>query len=268
MKAPPRPECSAQTAQSELQQLFQQHGCLLIRQALPQQPLQALLGLARQAYARADALMSTGQLPQAERTLYGYGHVPPQACYPSSDPFLYLARLLQSWQPLLQSLLWEPLLLYQGSMFRRQFPEAGPSPALPWHQDCVFLEPVHPVLNCWTPLVPCGHNAPTLEILLLNLNGLLPSPRHPGHPPRPGAAYLDYGFTDPELSMRFPEAIRWAPTMLPGDLLIFHEFMLHRTGLTPTMAQTRLSLEIRVTNPAGAAQSQSLAIPIPPPVHA
>lgn len=265
MNALVRPEKSAQTPVAELVETFTHSGCLLIRQALPQAPLQQLLWLARQAYARADALMALGQLPQREAVFYGYGHVPPEACYPLSDPYLYLARLLKPWLPLFQALLQEPLLLHQGSLFRRQFPQGGPSPALPWHQDCVFLEPLHPVLNCWLPLVPCGLRAPSLEILLLNLSTPLHAPRHPGHPPEPGDAYLDYGFTDAEIREHFPEAERWHPTMRPGDLLLFHEFMFHRTGLQPDMDQVRISLEIRLSNPTGTVDYSGLKIPL---VHA
>lgn len=259
----PEPDYPAHTSQAVLLAALEQTGILLLRQALPPSDLKTLHWRALQAYTRADTLFSQGQLSPAETMLYHYGHVPPQACYPADNPFLALVELLKPLQGLLNSLLREPVLLYQNSLFRRQTPQSANAPALPWHQDAAFLGPVSPVWNLWCPLVNCGEQAPGLEVLRLNLSQILAPPQLPaGHIIQAGDPYELYAFPDAWLKERYPDTPCWLPQMQVGDLLCFHERILHRTGLLPQMTTARLSLELRVSEAAAAQISDSLVIPL------
>jgi len=257
------PDYPAQTEVTQLLGVLKEQGCLLLRQALPLKPLAALHWRALQAYNRADTRFALGQLSEAETTLYRYGHVPPQACYPAEDPFLALAHLLEPLLPLLSAITTDPVLLYQNSLFRRQQPQSAAAPPLPWHQDAAFLGKVSPVWNVWCPLVNCGEQAPGLEILLLNPTEVLAPPRLPeGHVLKAGDAYELYAFPPEWLQLHCPEVPAWLPSLQVGDVLLFHERILHRTGLNPSMNLPRLSLELRVTSAAAAQGCDSLLVPL------
>lgn len=257
------PDYAAQTASNSLLAAASAQGCLLLRQALPLKPLAALHWRALQAYNRADTLLALGQMPQAEAHLYGYGHVPPQACYPPEDPFLALAHLLAPLHPLLAALCEDPVLLYQNSLFRRQQPLSTAAPPLPWHQDAAFLGAVTPVWNVWCPLVDCGEQAPGLEILLQNLGEVLTPPTLPaGHRLQAGDPYDLYAFPPDWLKQHYPETPMWSPRLQVGDVLLFHERILHRTGLLAAMTHPRLSLEMRITAAAAAKDCDSLLVPL------
>ncbi|PIQ28349.1 hypothetical protein COW36_04050 [bacterium (Candidatus Blackallbacteria) CG17_big_fil_post_rev_8_21_14_2_50_48_46] len=257
-----RPEFQSQAPLCALLDAFQEQGYLLWRNCLPADRLNPLLWKARQAYARADSLFAQGQLPAAEALLFRYGHVPPEACYPPHDPFLALARLLEPCLVFLNAVLEAPVLLYQNSLFRRQMPEKSPSPPLPWHQDALFLGDLSPVLNLWCPLMACGQDAPGLEIFEVNLKESLRLERFPRRGVQAGDAYADFSFLPEELESLFPGASSWTPTLNPGDLLVFHEKILHRTHLQKGMTQTRISLEMRCISHNKAPQLDSLTLPL------
>lgn len=113
-------------------------------------------------------------------------------------------------------------------------------PAHQWHQDgalrfdfgsgdtgdgAAMLE----MLTCWLPLTPCGAHAPGIEWVDADLRRLLPPAE----------------LTDDAVLARFGAAARVRPVMQPGDALLFDGALLHRTHLTPSMAQPRCSIELR-----------------------
>jgi len=257
------PDYPAQTPLAQLSRALWSQGCLLLRQALPVKPFAAIHWRALQAYNRADTLFAQGLLPKSEEILYRYGHVPPQACYPSENPFLALPHLLEPLLPLLKEVTEDPVLLYQNSLFRRQQPQSPAAPPLPWHQDAAFLGEVSPVWNIWCPLVSCGEQAPGLEILLMNLTEVFTPPTLPeGHVLQAGDPYEFFAFPPEWLKLHYPEVPAWLPSMQVGDVLIFHERILHRTGLRPNMGEPRLSLEMRVTSAEAAQNCDSLIVPL------
>ena len=258
MHTPP-PDVQADTPLSEWVTAFEREGCLLIRQILDLEHLKALRWRAQQAYARADVLRGAGKLSPTEQVLDRYGHVPAEACYAPHNPFLELVELLAPCRPLLEALLPEPVLLYRVSLFRRQTAEGSPAAPLPWHQDSAFLGELHPVLNCWSPLEPCDGTRPGLELLRQNLcTALRPTAEA-------GDDYTRMALSETELQTRFPTTPRWCPDMEPGDLLLFHEHMLHRTAWHPHLLKARHSLEMRVTSASTAAARSSLLIPLHTP---
>ncbi|MCA9538787.1 MAG: phytanoyl-CoA dioxygenase family protein [Myxococcales bacterium] len=118
---------------------------------------------------------------------------------------------------------------------RRQFaPAHARPPHAPhgWHQDGAlgfdFLggdptapDALLPMLTCWTPLVPCGADAPGLR-----------------YEPRRRETLI--GLAD----LASPTAFE-APTLTPGDVILLHGGTLHATHATADMTRDRLSVELR-----------------------
>jgi ectoine hydroxylase-related dioxygenase (phytanoyl-CoA dioxygenase family) len=137
-------------------------------------------------------------------------------------------------------------------------------PAHHWHQDGAlrhdFLAhagqpaPAGAALEMrtlWIALTPCGEDAPSLQWVqaapgtLLNPEALTPAAVRARH----GGAALVHA------------------VLQPGDALLFDGLCLHRTHLTPAMAQPRLSLELRFFRaaalPARVAGDAGLRLPVP-----
>ncbi|MBT9457401.1 MAG: phytanoyl-CoA dioxygenase family protein [Burkholderiaceae bacterium] len=85
------------------------------------------------------------------------------------------------------------------------------------------------MLTCWLPLMPCGNDAPGLELIARRQESLL--------------APVD--LTQAQMSLRFAEVERWRPRMGVGDALLFCGDLLHRTGITAGMSRDRVSIELR-----------------------
>jgi ectoine hydroxylase-related dioxygenase (phytanoyl-CoA dioxygenase family) len=128
---------------------------------------------------------------------------------------------------------------------RRQYPPAKyPSLHAPhsWHQDGALhfdfracsaeqrREGVLDMITCWIPLTPCGIDAPGLELIERQMEGLLP-------PPHMTDQYLREQFSPEEFQQ---------PAMQPGDALLFRGGILHRTHVTAQMTKVRTSIELRL----------------------
>lgn len=122
-----------------------------------------------------------------------------------------------------------PLFEPTQAWVRRQYPpHLAPPGHAPhsWHQDGAlghhFQGPgaLLDTVTCWCPLVPCGVDAPGIELAqrtpeLLPLEALRPvGPTH-------------------------------APPLEPGDVLLMAGGVLHRTHVTPAMTGVRTSVELR-----------------------
>jgi hypothetical protein len=127
---------------------------------------------------------------------------------------------------------------------RRQYaPANAPPDHAPhsWHQDgalkfdfaaCTGSPPANALLQmltCWIPLIPCGEDAPGLELVLEPLARLLSPPELT--PDRISEAYRAECFERPSLQ--------------PGDALLLRGDTLHRTHVTPQMTRDRTSIELR-----------------------
>jgi hypothetical protein len=109
-------------------------------------------------------------------------------------------------------------------------PEAG------WHQDGRFLGEGMNIasLNVWTALTDCGESAPGMELVL----------DYPDHylQAADGSAF-DWSVSDAqvdELRKRVPVVI---PRFRAGDMLMFDQWLLHRTHRQPDMPHTRYAIE-------------------------
>jgi hypothetical protein len=117
-----------------------------------------------------------------------------------------------------------------------------------WHQDGALgvRFPPHPgspvpmtqLLTLWIPLQACGIDSPGLEFIR-----------------RPQPSLLHFTeLDDAALRRSFQPEDFWAPTLEPGDGLVFLNSLLHRTHTTPSMKQSRTSIEYRIFPKVGTSQ--------------
>jgi hypothetical protein len=108
-------------------------------------------------------------------------------------------------------------------------------------------------MNFWTPLVSCGITSPGLKVVLL---GIEETKRYieynpAGYTPEAGDIASMYKFRCKKMKY---QALKehgldkyiWAPTFNLGDILVFSNFTLHASHVTPKMSDSRMSVEIRI----------------------
>jgi hypothetical protein len=132
----------------------------------------------------------------------------------------------------------------EASWWRRQYPpQLAPPHHHPhtWHQDGALgfdftacpqgadAGALHRMLTCWIALVPCGIDAPGLELIDASGVALL------------GLAALD----DAALRATHAAAAFVRPALAAGDALLFDGSVPHRTHATTAMARARSSVELR-----------------------
>lgn len=129
------------------------------------------------------------------------------------------------------------------SQLRVQYPKIIKT-HVPLHQDLAFTGTDFPVLNCWIPLVDCSENAPGLEfidrLVTEDLTDMVQ---------REKSDYelfnaIDLTSQETFLRDRYGGTLI-APVMKAGDALVFDQWALHRTYVTPTMTVPRFSIELR-----------------------
>lgn len=126
----------------------------------------------------------------------------------------------------------EPVL--SASKFMLWRVSAGPEAG--WHQDGRFLGKGMDIasLNVWTALTDCGESAPGMELVL----------DYPDHyiMAAPDSAF-DWAVSNSqvdEMRKRVPVVI---PRFRAGDMLMFDQWLLHRTSRRPDMPDTRYAIE-------------------------
>ncbi len=110
---------------------------------------------------------------------------------------------------------------------------------LPFHRDQTVVGAR--LLNVWIPLVPCGHDAPGLEIVA-DSDGRRLDPANPAASGLVERARLD----EASVLAAFPAASIWRPVLSPGDVLVFSGGTIHRTHITPHMTRPRASIDLRL----------------------
>jgi hypothetical protein len=109
-------------------------------------------------------------------------------------------------------------------------PEAG------WHQDGRFLGDGIDIasVNVWTALTDCGESAPGMELVLDYPNHYITAADD---------SAFDWSVSNAqvaELRKRVPVVI---PSFRAGDMLMFDQWLLHRTHRQPDMPHTRYAIE-------------------------
>lgn len=114
---------------------------------------------------------------------------------------------------------------------------------VPLHQDVAFTALDRSWINFWVPLMPCGRDAPGLQVYPLRRPALFP------HEEGSAPGGYPMGYIAEQTLTRYPAPLRAVePVFEPGDLLIFDGFCPHRTVEHPGMSQTRLSFEFRYSS--------------------
>jgi hypothetical protein len=131
-----------------------------------------------------------------------------------------------------------PALALDKCTFRRvSCSQLGPRAAVPadWHQDGVFLGQGLRALNVWMSLSHCGQDAPGLDVVPRRLDRILETGT--------AGAILRWGVGPGVVEQVAVETPVTRPAFEPGDVLLFDELFLHRTGIDPTMTQERYAVE-------------------------
>jgi hypothetical protein len=253
-------------------------GCVLLRDALPRQPL-LFAGEAVHANARQLARLvgrEVNDMPLcfsdrhcADPTIAGFngqnlaGFTDPLSVSGfdrswfyegernykrwfwdngAAFPNLVLGLVLRSALPLIYRLLYgEPVVCsYVHCAVRYQRSDIRDQSYL-FHQDGSYHSRdihAHTGLTTWIPMTDCGVDAPGLQLYPHALDEVLPAP------PDTEGSYL---FCDEKSVLeRFGDRL-WAPSMAVGDVLIFNHLVVHRTHITPDMTRERQSADFRVS---------------------
>jgi hypothetical protein len=105
-----------------------------------------------------------------------------------------------------------------------------------WHQDGAFLGETVRTVNVWASLSDCGEDAPGLDIVAQRLPYVVQPGTH-------GAAF-DWSVGPGKVELLQQEgAPVVSPVFKPGDIMLFDQLMLHRTGIRPGMTKSRWAVE-------------------------
>jgi hypothetical protein len=104
-----------------------------------------------------------------------------------------------------------------------------------WHQDGAFLGAGIRTVNVWLSLSHCGDDAPGLDLVPRRLDNIVETGTH--------GAQFDWS-VGPELVERVAGDVGVVrPIFEPGDALLFDDFFLHQTGVSPGMTNERYAIE-------------------------
>lgn len=113
---------------------------------------------------------------------------------------------------------------------------------LPFHQDARTGYWEIPTIAMWMPLVPCGEDAPGLEIVPRRLRSLFPVGLYGG------SDRTDYqAYPASALDELIPSWTVVAPVLAPGDILLFDSYVLHRTQRISGCEGRRVNFDVRFT---------------------
>ncbi len=123
-----------------------------------------------------------------------------------------------------------PLLSAMKTTFRMS---SGASPTQ-WHQDGAFLGASTRVVNVWTALTDCGVQAPGIDIFARPFDYIVPTGTDD--------ALFSWSVGPSEAKkLGLHHVVR--PEFGAGDALLFNQFSLHKSGVSPSMPDTRYALE-------------------------
>jgi hypothetical protein len=102
-------------------------------------------------------------------------------------------------------------------------------------------------INLWVPLADCGVDAPGLQLVPGPFRPLQEAVKHDAE-----RSYVDAELEQEQqrlYSSGLDGKPRFAPQMRRGDVLIFHNWIMHASYSTPEMRRTRTSFELRFDAP-------------------
>lgn len=130
-------------------------------------------------------------------------------------------------------------LRWDHSYLRRVDPWAAET-RVPFHQDLNAFGLM--LANVWTPLVDCGVDTPSLEVVARRTHEIVPTTAASNY-------YQDLEIAEPVVLARFGAEALWAPAMGRGDVLVMLGTTIHRTYCPRGATRRRTSLELRFGPP-------------------
>jgi hypothetical protein len=232
---------------SLIAQALKTYGAVVIRKIMPQDVNEKIAGYLKNYLDADEAMIAANTVPIADRWYTKYG-TKILGSLPEAQRN-YILHALNQYQikAVLESYFeTDELFIEMHRMVFRGMKADIDYRHIPYHQDRgTHSNGVDGVINCWTPVTPCGGDYPKLEVVPCQNRRLLPVRPRPIIPENE-----QYDFIHLELDKikdAFPDAVFWHPDLMPGDILMFSELVVHRTYVEPTMSKERISIEGRVT---------------------
>jgi hypothetical protein len=231
--------------------ILHQQGCAVIREALPPSLIERFAGGVERSLGYIDELrrMGASAASQFTRDMLAQGG---QSGFSLS--FRLNSELLMPvyMQQIFHELRERHFLRLAGLVFgrraafmvdncsaRRQVPDR-PETGLLLHQDVGAAEissSGQSGLTFWIPLVPLDDQTPTLEVLPLKIDEVLPH------------RFDDQGYSvlleQGQLRARLGDRFERVSGLAPGDVVAFNARTIHGTVVPPGASKTRYSLDIR-----------------------
>jgi hypothetical protein len=126
----------------------------------------------------------------------------------------------------------------ERSFFRRLYDQ---DLYVPWHLDADAARTAARggrCINIWLPLDPVGSGSPSMELILGSHNRMRNEPLIPTDQPN--------GHRSEEWAKTVPGR-HWIPSLVPGDAVLFDQYLVHRTQPIPVPPSGRTSCEFRFT---------------------
>jgi hypothetical protein len=109
----------------------------------------------------------------------------------------------------------------------------------PWHQEAsVFRSDRLRTVNVWLTLSACGENAPGFQFVPRRIDSII-------------EPELRFGLSGKTVARIAEETTIAAPMYEPGDVVLFDEYLVHRTKAHPEMRELRYSIESWMFAPSG-----------------
>jgi ectoine hydroxylase-related dioxygenase (phytanoyl-CoA dioxygenase family) len=121
------------------------------------------------------------------------------------------------------------------SFFRRH---TGVAKKVPWHIDADAAHLLREnCINIWLPLDPVGIDSPSLDVIYGSHRAMRKIPKLSN----------DHRYRDDDFALKIGEPS--TPQLLPGDALVFDQFILHRTQCVGSQQTIRTACEFRFYAP-------------------
>lgn len=127
-------------------------------------------------------------------------------------------------------------------------------PPLEFHVDAA-LHMFEFTVNFWIPFNDCGVDAPSLQLIPVDLHRTREFVGFTGEEHRPGESMRlghfkpqDEIFTEEKIRHTFGSDSFFRPAMNPGDVIVSSNWVLHASYQTPSMTKGRTSVELRFSN--------------------
>jgi hypothetical protein len=104
-----------------------------------------------------------------------------------------------------------------------------------WHQDGAFLGRDIRALNIWVSLSHCGIDAPGLDILPQRFDHIVDTGTH--------GSYFDWAVGPERVQELAVDSAVTRPVFGPGDVLFFDDMLLHQTAADTNMTRPRYAIE-------------------------